>query len=154
MTCPSSSSSSLLATSNSTRFSALCFPLSPPPSPRPSRPLPLPSCLDASLAMRPVFSKYQSVVITSGTLSPLELYPRILNFHPVATASLNMTLARECLCPVVVTAGSDQVGGWEGWGGVARAGGGREGCVGVCVWGGGGGQFGGDGLHNMNYNVH
>jgi UDP-N-acetylmuramyl tripeptide synthase len=34
-------------------------------------------CLDASLAMRPVFAKYSSVFITSGTLSPLELYPKV-----------------------------------------------------------------------------
>lgn len=68
------------------------------------------SCLDASLAMRPVFSKFRSVVITSGTLSPLNLYPRILDFHPVSIASLNMTLTRDCLCPVVLTRGTDQVG--------------------------------------------
>lgn len=67
------------------------------------------SCLDASLAMRPIFQKFQSVVITSGTLSPIDLYPRILNFHPVALASLNMTLTRECLCPVVLTRGADQM---------------------------------------------
>lgn len=67
------------------------------------------SCLDASLAMRPVFSKYQSVVITSGTLSPIDLYPRILSFNPVCQASLNMTLTRECLCPVVLTRGTDQL---------------------------------------------
>ena len=34
------------------------------------------SCLDASLAMRPIFAKFQTVVITSGTLSPIDLYPR------------------------------------------------------------------------------
>lgn len=67
------------------------------------------SCLDASLAMKPVFSKYHTVVITSGTLSPIDLYPRILNFHPVALASLNMTLTRDCLCPVVLTRGADQL---------------------------------------------
>ena len=33
-------------------------------------------CLDASLAVRPVFERFQSVFITSGTLSPIELYPR------------------------------------------------------------------------------
>jgi Rad3-related DNA helicase len=52
------------------------------------------SCLDASLAMRPVFSKFQSVVITSGTLSPIDLYPRILSFSPKVVQSLNMTLTR------------------------------------------------------------
>jgi DNA excision repair protein ERCC-2 len=44
--------------------------------------------------MRPVFAKFQTVVITSGTLSPIDLYPRILSFNPVCIASLNMTLTR------------------------------------------------------------
>ena len=35
------------------------------------------SCLDSSLAVRPVFEKFQSVVITSGTLSPIDLYPKV-----------------------------------------------------------------------------
>ena len=52
------------------------------------------SCLDASLAMKPVFSKFQSVVITSGTLSPIDLYPKILNFNPVVIQSFKMTLTR------------------------------------------------------------
>ena len=57
------------------------------------------SCLDASLAMKPVFTKFQSVVITSGTLSPIDLYPRILNFQPVAIQSFAMTLTRWALHP-------------------------------------------------------
>ena len=56
------------------------------------------SCLDASLAMRPVFQKFQTVVITSGTLSPIDLYPRILNFNPVAIQSFAMTLTRRAPC--------------------------------------------------------
>ena len=52
------------------------------------------SCLDASLAVKPVFQKFQTVVITSGTLSPIDLYPRILNFNPVAIQSFAMTLTR------------------------------------------------------------
>lgn len=102
------------------------------------------ACLDASLAIKPVFEKYQArrllcvpvhmacsltvyagggpphdecdsrrrmqtVVITSGTLSPIDLYPRILDFSPVSIASLSMTLTRECLCPVVLTRGADQM---------------------------------------------
>jgi DNA excision repair protein ERCC-2 len=67
-------------------------------------------CLDASLAVRPVFEKFQSVFITSGTLSPIELYPRLLSFNPVCIASLPMTLTRDCLCPVVITRGADQQG--------------------------------------------
>jgi len=30
-------------------------------------------CLDPALAMAPVFEKFSSVVITSGTISPLEM---------------------------------------------------------------------------------
>lgn len=66
------------------------------------------SCLDASLAVKPVFQKFQTVVITSGTLSPIDLYPRILNFSPVAIQSFTMTLTRDCMCPVVLTRGTDQ----------------------------------------------
>ena len=65
-------------------------------------------CLDASLAVRPVFERFQSVFITSGTLSPIELYPRLLRFNPVCVASLPMTLTRDCLCPIVITRGADQ----------------------------------------------
>ena len=60
------------------------------------------SCLDASLAVRPVFQKFQTVVITSGTLSPIDLYPRILNFNPVAILSLAMTLTRCSYSPSIV----------------------------------------------------
>ena len=67
------------------------------------------SCLDSSLAVRPVFEKFQSVVITSGTLSPIDLYPKLLNFHPVVVQSLNMTLVRDCICPVILTKGADQM---------------------------------------------
>lgn len=66
-------------------------------------------CLDASLAMKPVFERFSSVFITSGTLSPIDLYPRLLNFHPVAIASLPMTLTRDCICPLVVARGADQL---------------------------------------------
>lgn len=52
------------------------------------------ACLDASLAMAPVFKRFQSVIITSGTLSPIDLYPRLLGFKPVVCLSLQMTLTR------------------------------------------------------------
>uniref|UniRef100_A0A673KXR4 General transcription and DNA repair factor IIH helicase subunit XPD n=1 Tax=Sinocyclocheilus rhinocerous TaxID=307959 RepID=A0A673KXR4_9TELE len=67
------------------------------------------SCMDPSIAIKPVFGRFQSVIITSGTLSPLDIYPRILDFHPVTTASFTMTLARTCLCPLIVGRGNDQV---------------------------------------------
>jgi len=66
-------------------------------------------CMDASIAMRPVFERFQSVVITSGTLSPLDIYPKMLDFHPVISASFTMTLARQCILPMIVAKGNDQV---------------------------------------------
>eukprot|EP00931_Biecheleriopsis_adriatica_P035081 TRINITY_DN20216_c0_g1_i1.p1 TRINITY_DN20216_c0_g1~~TRINITY_DN20216_c0_g1_i1.p1 ORF type:complete len:832 (+),score=168.69 TRINITY_DN20216_c0_g1_i1:142-2637(+) len=67
-------------------------------------------CLDASLAIRPVLKRYQSVVLTSGTISPLEMYPKILGMtNVVATESFSITMERKCLCPLIVTHGPDQV---------------------------------------------
>lgn len=66
-------------------------------------------CLDASIAIKPVFERFQSVIITSGTLSPIDMYPKILDFHPVIMTSLTMTLARPCLLPMIVAKGNDQV---------------------------------------------
>ena len=66
-------------------------------------------CLDSSLAIQPVFKRFCSVIITSGTLSPIELYPKLLNFYPVVRATLPMSTFRPCLLPLVVTRGSDQI---------------------------------------------
>lgn len=117
----------------------------------------IPSCMDPSIAIKPVFERFQSVIITSGvsscplvqsvgmstfllfemitclsgqsfsntlcgcfstqTLSPLDIYPRILDFRPVTTASFTMTLARTCLCPLVRfhwhSGEYDSMGVWE-----------------------------------------
>ena len=51
-------------------------------------------CLDSSLALQPIVNKYRSVIITSGTLSPLGVYSRILNVHPIVCISLPMTTFR------------------------------------------------------------
>ncbi|KAJ1925959.1 TFIIH/NER complex ATP-dependent 5'-3' DNA helicase subunit [Tieghemiomyces parasiticus] len=67
------------------------------------------TCLDASLAIQPVFERFSSVVITSGTLSPLSMYPKMLRFEPVIQSSFTMTLTRSCFLPLVITKGSDQV---------------------------------------------
>ncbi len=66
-------------------------------------------CLDPSLAIQPVFKNFASVIITSGTLSPIDLYPKLLNFRPVVRESLPMSIYRDCICPLVVTRGSDQM---------------------------------------------
>ncbi|KAJ3270934.1 DNA-dependent ATPase of the nucleotide excision repair factor 4 complex [Terramyces sp. JEL0728] len=67
------------------------------------------TCLDATLAIKPVFERFSSVIVTSGTLSPLELYPKILGFEPSVVQSYQMTLVRPCFLPLIVTRGSDQV---------------------------------------------
>jgi DNA excision repair protein ERCC-2 len=66
------------------------------------------SCLDASLAIKPVFERFKSVIITSGTLSPLDLYPTLLSFTPVVRQSMDMSMFRKSICPLVVTKGSGQ----------------------------------------------
>mmetsp|Transcript_1344 Transcript_1344/g.4008 ORF Transcript_1344/g.4008 Transcript_1344/m.4008 type:complete len:762 (-) Transcript_1344:362-2647(-) len=66
------------------------------------------ACLDASLAFKPVIERFRSVVITSGTLSPLDLYPKLLNFAPVVRCSFPMSIFRPCILPLVVTRGADQ----------------------------------------------
>ncbi|TID14933.1 hypothetical protein CANINC_004604 [Pichia inconspicua] len=67
------------------------------------------SCLDASIAIKPVFEKFSSVIITSGTISPLDMYPKMLNFDTVIQQSYSMTLDRRSFLPMIVTKGSDQV---------------------------------------------
>jgi DNA excision repair protein ERCC-2 len=83
------------------------------------------SCLDPSLAIQPVFERFSSVVITSGTISPLDMYPKMLQFTPVVQETYPMTLTRNAFLPLVrlihimrknsnlliqvITRGSDQV---------------------------------------------
>ncbi|KAK9450688.1 uncharacterized protein V1518DRAFT_411444 [Limtongia smithiae] len=67
------------------------------------------TCLDASIAIKPVFDRFSSVIITSGTISPLDMYPKMLNFETVLQESYAMTLTRRSFLPLIVTRGSDQV---------------------------------------------
>uniref|UniRef100_A0A8C9HCX6 General transcription and DNA repair factor IIH helicase subunit XPD n=1 Tax=Piliocolobus tephrosceles TaxID=591936 RepID=A0A8C9HCX6_9PRIM len=67
------------------------------------------ACLDSSIAMKNVLGKYKSVVLTSGTISPLELYPKLLNFETLLTASFPMSFDRKCVCPLIVTKSVDLV---------------------------------------------
>ncbi|KNA00274.1 TFIIH basal transcription factor complex helicase XPD subunit, putative [Plasmodium vivax] len=67
------------------------------------------ACLDSSIAMKAVIGKYRSVILTSGTITPLELYPKLLNFKTVLTASFPMSFDRNCVCPLIVTNSSDLV---------------------------------------------
>lgn len=78
-------------------------------TPNISNPVMTLSCLDATIAIRPVLNRFQSVIITSGTLSPIDMYPKLLDFHAKVSVSFAMTLARPCICPMIVSKGNDQV---------------------------------------------
>ena len=68
------------------------------------------ACLDASIAIKPVLERFQTVVLTSGTISVEEnLYPKMLRFNPVTSKSIPLTLQRNCICPMIVARGADQV---------------------------------------------
>lgn len=67
------------------------------------------TCLDASIAIKPIFERFSSVIITSGTISPLDMYPKMLNFDTVLQQSYSMTLAKKSFLPMILTKGSDQV---------------------------------------------
>lgn len=43
-------------------------------------------CLDASIAIKPVFARFSTVIITSGTLSPLDMYPKLLECRPAVVS--------------------------------------------------------------------
>ncbi|KZT26203.1 DNA repair helicase [Neolentinus lepideus HHB14362 ss-1] len=66
-------------------------------------------CLDPAIAIKPVFERFSSVVITSGTISPLDMYPKMLQFTPVVQETYPMTLTRNAFLPLIITRGSDQV---------------------------------------------
>lgn len=66
------------------------------------------TCLDAAIAIKPVLERFSSVIITSGTISPLEMYPKMLGFNTVVQESYAMTLARRSFLPMIVARGSDQ----------------------------------------------
>lgn len=67
------------------------------------------ACLDSSIAMRPVFSRFRNVVITSGTLSPIDMYPKILDFVPSRVAEIGATLDRNAISPLIIAKGNDQM---------------------------------------------
>ncbi|KAH9386906.1 DNA excision repair protein ERCC-2 [Nematocida major] len=66
------------------------------------------ACLDSSIAIKKVFSGYNNVIITSGTLSPISIYPRLLDFVPVKSVEIDAHSKRG-LCALIVTKGSDQM---------------------------------------------
>lgn len=48
-----------------------------------------------------MFERFSTVVITSGTLSPLDMYPKMLQFTPVVQETYAMSLTRNSFLPLV-----------------------------------------------------
>lgn len=65
--------------------------------------------MDASIAVKPLFSKYRNVVLTSGTISPLETYAKLLDFKPRILKSFGNTMPRNAIYPLIVSKGTDQL---------------------------------------------
>jgi len=66
-------------------------------------------CLDASIAMKPIFEKFKNVILTSGTISPIDIYPKILKFDPKVKKAIDIYLPRNAIHPIIVTKGNDQL---------------------------------------------
>jgi DNA excision repair protein ERCC-2 len=66
------------------------------------------SCLDCSLCMKPIWKAFPSVILTSGTISPVNIYPKILGFEPVIAKSINIQIGRNPICPVIMGRTYDQ----------------------------------------------
>lgn len=64
-------------------------------------------CLDASIAIKPLFAKFRNVILTSGTISPIDIYPKMLDFQPRVKRALNIVLPRNAVQPLIVTKGVD-----------------------------------------------
>lgn len=66
------------------------------------------ACLDASLAMRTPQQLFGTLVVVSATLSPLHMFPRLLNLRPALLEVLPSSNVRKCVLPLVVCKGGDQ----------------------------------------------
>lgn len=64
-------------------------------------------CMDASLATSPIFTKFRNVILTSGTISPMEIYPKMLNFEPRISRAFDIRLPRNAIEPLIMTKGAD-----------------------------------------------
>lgn len=63
------------------------------------------NCVDSTIAFKPVKKNFKRIIITSGTLSPLEFYHRLLDINPISSQDFSMSFARKCLCPIIVSKG-------------------------------------------------
>lgn len=64
-------------------------------------------CLDSSIAMQALQEKVGSIILTSGTMSPVDLYVKILGLKTTISASLQPVNSRNNISPLIVTRASD-----------------------------------------------
>jgi DNA excision repair protein ERCC-2 len=65
-------------------------------------------CLDPSIAFSKVTNKFQSVLLTSGTLSPISIYKKLLQLpNLISSVNLSISLPREAIKPLIVSRGND-----------------------------------------------
>lgn len=67
------------------------------------------TCLDASIAASHIFKHFKNVIIASGALSPVEIYPKSLNFVPTNIIEISITLNRNSIPSSNTTKGNDQM---------------------------------------------
>lgn len=67
------------------------------------------TCVDASLAFRGPQALFTGgVLLTSATLSPMNMFPKLLGLRPALLESVAPAGGRRCLLPLVVAKGADQ----------------------------------------------
>jgi DNA excision repair protein ERCC-2 len=65
-------------------------------------------CLDSSIAMKSILNVAGSVVLTSGTMTPMDLYTRILDLGKTRAISIEPQKSRNNISPLIVTKANDQ----------------------------------------------
>ena len=66
-------------------------------------------CLDSSIGLKPVLEKYKAMVMTSGTMSPLNIYPKMMGFEATLLKSVQAFLPRNSISPIIISRGNDQI---------------------------------------------
>lgn len=66
------------------------------------------ACLDASLGLKPILEKTNSVILTSGTLSPLPLYARVMGVNPFRLTSIQPESSKDVITPISISKANDQ----------------------------------------------
>jgi DNA excision repair protein ERCC-2 len=67
------------------------------------------ACLDANVVMKNVIDKFDTVLFMGSSMSPISIYPKLLNFTPSISTSIPFSNSSSIVCPLILTKGSDQL---------------------------------------------